>query len=506
MTICGKKGKRDVLMKHFSSAKHSWNCGYNSNYESSGMISARSRFKEIPVDPSVLRFIKYAGVGRKGKGGRREKQPFVKKKRHKIGQNNGDEWHKIYDGFDTMNREEERQFFENGRIARRSRTNNSVTKISFLKEQQRKRHSLFALPPPPFGDGRHTRDNRKSNSTRKTKQKARSIRVFPVKLLRRVTSTSFPLANSSDANYQPFPRPMSKFPEVAIIGRSNVGKSTLLNSLLYSGRLIEKEESVDQFRNRRLRSRTRRSQRSKLPKGVKAKTSSKPGETRSIDFYQLSADIQESNLNENDKKENTQSSLLKNNGTKSRNDSKVRPKTRLSLVLVDLPGYGFAFGPKKERRQSLGHKNEEISKLEFLFPWQELIETYITNRPRSSLKRVLLLIDARHGMKKADSHFLKLLQRSLTEKQQSFAKEKDRENDISSELPPLQIVLTKCDLVSQVNLARRVVQVRQQLSDCLIRQPKILSEILVSAQVGQGGILQLQKELASLCWIDHQRL
>jgi hypothetical protein len=67
------------------------------------------------------------------------------------------------------------------------------------------------------------------------------------------------------------------------------------------------------------------------------------------------------------------------------------------------------------------------------------------------------------------------------------------------ELPPIQLVLTKCDLVHQTDLARRVVQVRQQLSDSLIRQPSALPVMLVSAQMeGQAGVLELQKELASL--------
>ena len=66
-------------------------------------------------------------------------------------------------------------------------------------------------------------------------------------------------------------------------------------------------------------------------------------------------------------------------------------------------------------------------------------------------------------------------------------------------MPPIQIVLTKADLVRQSDLARRVVQVRQQLSDCLIREPSALPVMLVSAQIeGQAGVLELQKELASL--------
>jgi len=77
------------------------------------------------------------------------------------------------------------------------------------------------------------------------------------------------------------------------------------------------------------------------------------------------------------------------------------------------------------------------------------------------------------------------------------------------ELPPIQIVLTKCDLVKQTDLARRVVVVRKQLSDFLIREPSSLPVMLVSARAGVGfnnirretplgGVLELQRELASL--------
>ena len=77
------------------------------------------------------------------------------------------------------------------------------------------------------------------------------------------------------------------------------------------------------------------------------------------------------------------------------------------------------------------------------------------------------------------------------------------------DLPPIQIVLTKCDLVPQLDLARRVVQVREELSDLLIREPSSLPVMLVSAKAGLGfnnirgnkslgGILELQRELAAL--------
>jgi len=278
--------------------------------------------------------------------------------------------------------------------------------------------------------------------------------------------------------------------------------------------------------------RRRAAQSAKLHKGVKAKTSSKPGETQSIDFYQLSAQIIEgSSDGDDDEKENDNKSNVS-----------VQRKKKISLLLVDAPGYGFAYGPKKERNNIFGgnvYDEGNSPEMEFLFPWQSLIETYIIDLPRSSLKRVLLLIDARHGMKQADINFLASLQSALMLRQKQYRNDEidgGKNNNIRSyardinkdkrrkelasidstlnekqsstarlppvptELPPLQIVLTKCDLVSQSDLARRVVQVRKQLSDSLIRQPKILPEMLVSAQMeGQLGVIELQKELASLC-------
>merc|ERR1712070_585002 len=96
-----------------------------------------------------------------------------------------------------------------------------------------------------------------------------------------------------------------------------------------------------------------------------------------------------------------------------------------------------------------------------------------------SLKRVLLLLDARHGMKTADIDFLMHLQHDL-QKEKYDKKNKSSRRD----LPPIQLVLTKCDLVPQLDLARRVVQVREELSDLLIREPSSLPVMLVSAKAG----------------------
>ena len=54
------------------------------------------------------------------------------------------------------------------------------------------------------------------------------------------------------------------------------------------------------------------------------------------------------------------------------------------------------------------------------------------------------------------------------------------------ELPTIKFVLTKCDLCIQDDLARRVVQVREQLSDILRREPSSLPVMLVNAKAGLG--------------------
>ena len=107
-------------------------------------------------------------------------------------------------------------------------------------------------------------------------------------------------------------------PEVAFAGRSNVGKSSLVNAL--TGRR------------------------------TLARTSSKPGHTRQINFFDLAGQV----------------------------------------FLVDLPGYGFA---------QVSRSMKEA--------WQDLASAYLRGRP--TLKRVCLLIDSRHGVKDTDHETMKNL-------------------------------------------------------------------------------------------------
>lgn len=155
--------------------------------------------------------------------------------------------------------------------------------------------------------------------------------------------------------------------------------------------------------------------------------SSKPGETKEITVYQLSASKDVSHPHK--------------------------------LWLADLPGYGFAYASEEQSES-----------------YQNLVSTYLCHKERP--RRVLLLLDARHGLKQTDRKFLQNLERH-------------------GDLPPLQIVLTKCDLVDAADLARRFSQVQQDLNDSLRRQPSNLPVLLTSAS-RQNGILAVQKELAGL--------
>jgi GTP-binding protein len=176
--------------------------------------------------------------------------------------------------------------------------------------------------------------------------------------------------------------PEGTFPEIAFVGRSNVGKSSLVNALTGQSAL--------------------------------ARVSRTPGRTRQINFFTLGE----------------------------------------RLMLVDLPGYGYAEAPKRE-----------ISR------WTGLIARYL--RGRASLRRVLLLLDARFGIKDTD----KPLMKQLDEAAVSF-----------------QAVLTKCDLVEPDELHKRVAGLGQSLAKHVAAHPVVH---LTSAQSG-AGIAALRASLVEL--------
>ncbi len=159
--------------------------------------------------------------------------------------------------------------------------------------------------------------------------------------------------------------------ELAFWGRSNVGKSSLLNALAYGQKL--------------------------------AKTSNTPGRTQLLNFFSLSSNAH----------------------------------------LVDMPGYGFAKAPKSQRQK-----------------WESLIYAYLLKRP--NLKRLFLLIDARHGIIKTDAEVIEFL----------------------NSLPiAFQVVLTKADKTSSTNLKKISEDTLTYLKNYGAAHPEI---IITSAEKGLG--------------------
>ncbi len=176
--------------------------------------------------------------------------------------------------------------------------------------------------------------------------------------------------------------PPPGLPEVAFAGRSNVGKSSLLNAV--TGRK------------------------------TLARVSHTPGRTQQINFFELGG----------------------------------------RLMLADLPGYGYA---KAEKRAVAN--------------WTKLIEHYLAGRP--SLRRVLLLIDARHGLKPPDRPVMKLLDQAAL----SYA-----------------VALTKCDQVKPEALDRLAKSVAAELARHTAAYPALY---LTSAR-DRTGIAELRAALAEL--------
>jgi GTP-binding protein EngB required for normal cell division len=223
-------------------------------------------------------------------------------------------------------------------------------------------------------------------------------------------------------------------PEVAIVGRSNVGKSTLINSLLgFDGSYIQKSSMSD-----------------------------KPGETRNLHFYKLGS--------------------IKSNGfekiiNENENENKIVQNNTPGLLLVDMPGYGFSFMSEKDSHEC-----------------KNMMSDYLLNRG-SSLKRVLLLLDARHGLKIGDIEFFKGL---LINQHPTDEKVENKKKDKLKIKWHLQIVLTKCDLMERMELARRMQQIRESIDDLLPGNLSTNLQVMALSSIENRGIMELQKELTGL--------
>jgi len=177
--------------------------------------------------------------------------------------------------------------------------------------------------------------------------------------------------------------PAADLPEVAFAGRSNVGKSSLINALVSQHRL--------------------------------ARASNEPGRTREVNFFVL--------------------------------DERLR--------LVDLPGYGFARASKSTTAE-----------------FQNLGRAYLRGRP--NLKRVYLLIDARHGLKAVDTEALDALDQAAVS---------------------YQIALTKADKLKPAE----VEAVAQQTAQAIAKRPAAFPRVLATSAEKGAGLPQLRAEIALAC-------
>ncbi len=177
--------------------------------------------------------------------------------------------------------------------------------------------------------------------------------------------------------------------EIAFAGRSNVGKSSLINALLAQQGL--------------------------------ARTSNTPGRTQELNYFVP--------------------------GGHSGAADDLPP-----LAVVDMPGYGYASAPKEK-----------------VDAWTKLVFDYL--RGRVTLKRVYVLIDARHGIKKNDEEVLTLLDKAAVS---------------------YQIVLTKTDKIKAAGVPRLVAET----SDKIRKRAAAFPQVLATSSEKGGGIEELRAAIA----------
>ncbi|MDG3575343.1 ribosome biogenesis GTP-binding protein YihA/YsxC [Rhizobium sp. YJ-22] len=177
--------------------------------------------------------------------------------------------------------------------------------------------------------------------------------------------------------------------EVAFAGRSNVGKSSLINGLVSQ-------------------------------KGL-ARTSNTPGRTQELNYF-----VPDGYSGEGDD---------------------LPP-----MALVDMPGYGYAQAPKAQ-----------------VDAWTKLVFDYL--RGRSTLKRVYVLIDSRHGIKKNDEDVLTLLDKAAVS---------------------YHIILTKTDKIGQA----AVPQLIEATLEKIRKRPAAYPSVLATSSEKNIGMDELRQTIA----------
>ncbi len=170
--------------------------------------------------------------------------------------------------------------------------------------------------------------------------------------------------------------------EIAFAGRSNVGKSSLINALTGVNGL--------------------------------ARASNTPGRTRELNFFDIGG----------------------------------------KLMLIDMPGYGYAKAPRKDVKK-----------------WQSMLRGYLRGRPH--LTRAFVLIDARHGVLAADEEMFDLLDECAV---------------------TFQLVLTKIDKIKPGEVQR----VHTETEDVARKRPAAFPLIHATSSESGLGLPELRAEIAGL--------